>query len=118
MMGWNDPKVKSSDKASQARIKQAGAESIGRYYSSSDGKYYKDYNAAKRAKDIRISQQQKKSAPNITPIPKSKSHSSASYQRRKTNKGSSATPAKPKTPNFGASSPKGGNQKRKILGIF
>jgi hypothetical protein len=46
-------KNKASDKASEARSKQAGAESIGRYYSSSDNKYYKDYNAADKAKTAR-----------------------------------------------------------------
>jgi hypothetical protein len=46
-------KINAQDKASQARVKQAGAASIGRYYSSSDGKYYKDYNAAKAAADKR-----------------------------------------------------------------
>ena len=46
-------KNKASDKASEARSKQAGAESIGRYYSSSDGKYYKDHSAADKAKTAR-----------------------------------------------------------------
>ena len=46
-------KNKASDKASEARSKQAGAESIGRYYSSSDNKYYKDYSAADKAKIAR-----------------------------------------------------------------
>lgn len=59
-------RVDAADKASAARVKQAGAASIGRYYSSSDGKYYKDYNAAKLARD-----QRKKSAA-ITPTPKPK----------------------------------------------
>jgi hypothetical protein len=46
-------RLDAQQKASEARAKQAGAAAIGRYYSSSDGKYYKDYNAAKAAADKR-----------------------------------------------------------------
>lgn len=58
-------KLDAEDRASQARVKQAGAASIGRYYSSSDGKYYKNYAAAKLAHE-----QRKKSG--VKPLPKPK----------------------------------------------
>ena len=59
-------RINAQDKASQARVKQAGAASIGRYYSSSDGKYYKDYNAAKLAREQRLKS-------GVKPLPKAKS---------------------------------------------
>lgn len=58
--------IAAQDTASTARVKQAGAQSIGRYYSSSDGKYYKDYNAAVKARKIRLAEQ-KKNIPAIKP---------------------------------------------------
>jgi hypothetical protein len=61
-------KIDAQDKASQARVKQAGAASIGRYYSSSDGKYYKDYNAAKLAREQRL-KSGVKPLPKATPKP-------------------------------------------------
>ena len=112
-------RLDAEHKASQARIKQKGAESIGRYYSSSDGKYYKDYASAKKARDLRLAQQQKKSAPGITPSPKLKPQVAGGGMGG--NRGSGSRPStspSSKTPNFGATCPKGGNQKRKILGIF
>lgn len=113
-------KVAAADAASSARVKQAGAASIGRYYSSSDGKYYKDYNAAVQAKKIRLAQQQKKSAPAITPLPRPKPYSSpaagggmngARGSRAGRNGGGS------RTPKFGATCPASGNAKQKALGI-
>jgi hypothetical protein len=62
-------KVNTADKASEARIKQSEASAMGRYYSSSDGKYYKDYKAAAAARTARLG----KNSPNrkpITPTPK------------------------------------------------
>jgi hypothetical protein len=58
-------RIDAEDKASQARIKQRGAESIGRYYSSSDGKYYANYAAAEKARHVR--EQRLKSG--IKPLP-------------------------------------------------
>ena len=46
-------KNKASDKASDARVRQAGAASVGKYYSSSDNKTYANYNDAKAAKNSR-----------------------------------------------------------------
>jgi len=115
--GWNRPDVKAADKASEARVKQAGASSIGRYYSSSDGKYYKDYAAAKKARDIRLAQQQKKSAPGITPMPKPKPQALTSAQRRQARTGRNGSAATTKTPNFGATCPASGNSKAKTLGV-
>jgi len=56
MFGGGDQieKLNQQDKLAAAKTKQKGAESIGRYYSSSDGKYYKDYNAASKAKQARL----------------------------------------------------------------
>ena len=62
-------RVASADKASSARVKQAGAASIGRYYSSSDGKYYKDYKAASAARAARLGTNTPNRKP-ITPTPK------------------------------------------------
>jgi hypothetical protein len=112
-------KLDIQQKASEARAKQSGAESIGRYYSSSDGKYYKDYSAAKKARDLRLAQQQKKSAPKITPTPKPKPQVAGGGMGGGRGSGSKpSTSPLTKTPNFGATCPKGVNQKRKILGIF
>ena len=46
-------KLDMQQKASDARVKQAGASSIGRYYSSSDGKYYANFAAADKARIAR-----------------------------------------------------------------
>jgi hypothetical protein len=111
-------RVEASDKASQSRVKQAGAASIGRYYSSSDGKYYKDYNAAVKAKKLRLAEQQKKSSgvkPPVKPSPKPYVASGGGMGGKR---GSGANPSGTKPPKFGATCPKNGNQKKKILGIF
>jgi hypothetical protein len=50
---WRDLNVE--DKAATARIKQAGAAAIGKYYSSSDGKYYGNYQQAVDARKERLS---------------------------------------------------------------
>jgi len=47
-------KNKASDKASDARVRQSGAASVGKYYSSSDNKTYANYNDAKAAKNSRM----------------------------------------------------------------
>ena len=62
-------KLDQQDKAATTKVKQAGASSIGRYYSSSDGKYYKDYNAASKARKARLATTPVKGKP-ITPTPK------------------------------------------------
>ena len=99
-------KNKASDKASEARSKQAGAESIGRYYSSSDGKYYKDHSAAKTAN---ISRVQKINKTSITPTPKSPPRviygagSGGSGASTKSQLMGSGSSAKPTIPQFGAS---------------
>jgi hypothetical protein len=64
-------KLDQQDKAATTKVKQAGASSIGRYYSSSDGKYYKDYNAASKARKARLATTPVKGKP-ITPTPKPK----------------------------------------------
>jgi len=46
-------KNKAADAAATLKMKQAGAESIGRYYSSSDGKYYANFAAADKAQKAR-----------------------------------------------------------------
>jgi hypothetical protein len=71
MFGGGDQieKLDQQDKAATTKVKQKGAESIGRYYSSSDGKYYKDYNAASKARKARLATTPVKGKP-ITPTPK------------------------------------------------
>lgn len=69
MFGSGDQisKLDKEDRAANIKIKQSGAASIGRYYSTSDGKYYKDYKTAKLAHE-----QRKKSGvkPPVKPKPK------------------------------------------------
>jgi len=60
---------KAADAASAARVKQAGAASIGRYYSSSDGKYYANYAEAQKARAARLGSNKPVRQP-ITPTPK------------------------------------------------
>lgn len=71
MFGGGDQisKLDQQDKAATTKVKQEGAKSIGRYYSSSDGKYYKDYNAASKARKARLATTPVKGNP-ITPTPK------------------------------------------------
>jgi hypothetical protein len=71
MFGTGDQieKLNQQDKAASIKTKQAGATSIGRYYSSSDGKYYKDYNAADKARKARLATTPVKGK-SITPTPK------------------------------------------------
>jgi len=110
-------RYEAADKASQARIKQKGAESIGRYYSSSDGKYYKDYSDAKKARDLRLSQQQNKSAPKITPIPKPQQQSYSQRMKARQDARRGGGSATPTTPKFGATNPAASNAKSKTLGV-
>jgi hypothetical protein len=65
--GRDIDRVNAEDKASQARVKQRIATSQGKYYSSSDGKYYANYAAAKLARD-----QRRKAAakPPVKPAPR------------------------------------------------
>lgn len=101
----------TQQKASEARVKQAGASSIG---SSSDGKYYKDYNAAKQARLGRMKPKGKGITPTPKPAPKvvstkSKVAGGGMGGRR----GSGSNPSVPK---FSASS--GSNRKaRNTYGI-
>jgi hypothetical protein len=106
-------RVVSQDKASDARVKQAGAASIGRYYSSSDGKYYANFAAANKARIAR----QKPKARGITPTPKPKPK--VVTKPIGSGKGgglSKPRGGKPSTPKFNASS--GSNRKSaNIYGI-
>jgi hypothetical protein len=67
-------KNKAADKAASIKTKQAGASSIGRYYSSSDGKYYGNYDQAKKAQKARQATLGKTppKQKGITPTPKPK----------------------------------------------
>ena len=67
---WRD--IKAEDKAATARVKQKGAESISKYYSSSDGEYYDNYNEAVKARDKRLAKlarDQKAAKTKIPPPP-------------------------------------------------
>ena len=102
-------RVAAQDKASDARVKQAGAASIGRYYSSSDGKYYKNYNAAKLAQ-----KQRKKSGvkPPVKPKPKYNPAGGGMGGAR----GSRGSKSKVKTPTLSAST-KGSKTKADLIGV-
>lgn len=111
-------RMDADDKASSARVKQAGAESIGRYYSSSDGKYYKDYNAAVKAKKIRLAQQQNRTIPTIKPPVKPQSKYTPAGGGMGGARGSGYSQGTgTKTPNFSATNPTSSNAKQKTLGI-
>jgi len=62
-------KVNAADKASEARIKQSEASAMGKYYSSSDGKYYGNYAEAQKARAARLGTNKPSRQP-ITPTPK------------------------------------------------
>jgi len=104
-------KLDAADKASTARVKQAGAASIGRYYSSSDGKYYKDYNAAVLAKKQRV-----KSTPKPLPKPQPKPQVAGGGMGGGRGSGSSpSTGSKP--PKFSPTHKKGTRTAQAALGI-
>ena len=74
MFGGGDQisKLDQQDKASTIKVKQEGAKSIGKYYSSSDGKYYGNFNEADKAQKARkakLGATPVKAKP-ITPTPK------------------------------------------------
>jgi hypothetical protein len=100
-------KLDIQQKASDARVKQSGAESIGRYYSSSDGKYYANFAAADKARIAR----QRQVNPPVKPAPKVV-YSPAGGRQTANQKRSSGT----RTPSFSATGP-GGNAKQKTLGV-
>jgi len=109
----------AQDKASTARVKQAGAQSIGRYYSSSDGKYYKDYNEAVKARKMRLAEQ-KKNVPVIKPPVRSRSGQpgyNTAGGGMNGGRGSSGVPATGTAiPNFRASSGPSPTKKQ-VLGV-
>lgn len=110
-------KVDAADKASNARIKQAEAAAMGKYYSSSDGKYYKDYAAAQTAKKARLGKTKPAQKP-ITPTPKPapKVVSSKPKVAGGGMGGARGSGAKPSIPKFSAS--KSSSRKEKnIYGI-
>jgi hypothetical protein len=100
-------KLDIQQKASDARVKQAGAESIGRYYSSSDGKYYANFAAADKARIAR----QRQVNPPVKPKPKVV-YSPAGGRQEANRKRSTGT----KTPSFSAKGP-GSNAKAETLGV-
>ena len=122
MFGTGDQidKINQQDKLAAARTKQAGAASIGRYYSSSDGKYYKDHNAAADvARKVRVAATPAKTKPTpklITPsaAPKPKVvYGPPAPQRRNVRGGGSST----KTPSFSATT-NGMRSKQETLGLM
>lgn len=111
-------KVDAADKASNARIKQAEAAAMGRYYSSSDGKYYKDYAAAQAARKARLAKlgstkpQQKPITPTPKPEPKVITKPAAGGGQG----GRRGSGASPSVPQFPSSKPN--SKTSKFLGIF
>jgi hypothetical protein len=101
-------KLDIQQKASDARVKQAGAESIGRYYSSSDGKYYANFAAADKARIAR----QRQVKPTPKPAPKVV-YSPAGGRQEANQRRSSGTG----TPSFSVSGP-GGRSKQETLGLM
>jgi hypothetical protein len=102
-------KLDMQQKASDARVKQAGAESIGRYYSSSDGKYYANFAAADKARIAR----QRQVNPPVKPAPKVV-YSPAGGRQEANRKRSTGTG----TPKFSASNPNGHRSKQETLGLM
>jgi hypothetical protein len=121
MFGTGDQidKINQQDKLSAARTKQAGSASIGRYYSSSDGKYYKDHNAADIARKARVAATPAKTKPtpkSITPpaAPKPKVvYGPPAPKKRNVRGGGSST----KTPSFSATT-NGMRSKQETLGLM
>jgi hypothetical protein len=110
----------AADKASDARVKQAGAASIGRYYSSSDGKYYKDYNAAAGAKGVRQATIAKKQAAlkkAVKPLPsKTKTPASGPASAGGGGYGGGHSSGGQKVPSGSATHPKGTRTAQAVLG--
>jgi hypothetical protein len=102
-------KLDIQQKASDARVKQAGAESIGRYYSSSDGKYYANFAAADKARIAR----QRQVNPPVKPAPKVV-YSPAGGRQAANRKRSTGTG----TPSFSASNPNAHRSKQETLGLM
>lgn len=110
-------KLDMQQMASNVKVKQAGAASIGKYYSSSDGKYYGNYEQAQRARQARLAKA-KPNAKSITPTPKPapKVVRSKSKVAGGGMGGGRGSGAKPSVPKFPASS--GSNRKAKnVYGI-
>jgi len=111
-------RMDAADKASDARVKQSGAASIGRYYSSSDGKYYKDYNAAVKAKKIRLAEMKKKRKDTgITTPVMSNIYVRQSRSGKSGSPGRGGSGGKPQVPSFSASHPHGHTQVSTIYQI-
>jgi hypothetical protein len=102
-------KLDIQQRASDARVKQSGAESIGRYYSSSDGKYYANFAAADKARIAR----QRQVNPPVKPAPKVV-YSPAGGRQEANRKRSSGT----RTPSFSASNPNAHRSKQETLGLM
>ena len=102
-------KLDMQQKASDARVKQAGASSIGRYYSSSDGKYYANFAAADKARIAR----QRQVKPPVKPKPKVV-YSPAGGRQEANRKRSTGTG----TPKFSASNPNAHRSKQETLGLM
>jgi hypothetical protein len=102
-------KLDMQQKASDARVKQAGASSIGRYYSSSDGKYYANFAAADKARIAR----QRQVNPPVKPKPKVV-YSPAGGRQEANRKRSTGTG----TPKFSASNPNAHRSKQETLGLM
>jgi hypothetical protein len=121
MFGTNKDieRVDAADKASESRIKQRVAASQGRYYSSSDGKYYKDYAAAESARKARLAKlgtnkpSQKPITPTPKPQPKVVTQQQVAGGGQGGRRGSGASPS---VPQFPAS--KSNKKTSKFLGIF
>jgi hypothetical protein len=104
-------RLDTQQKASEARSKQAGAASIGRYYSSSDGKYYKNYNAAKLAREQRLKS-------GVKPLPKSKPKVTVAGGGMGGRRGGGAKPStKQKAPSPSPKHPKNGTASKPTYGI-
>jgi hypothetical protein len=111
MFGGGDQieKLNQQDKAATTKVKQAGAESIGRYYSSSDGKYYANFAAADKARIAR----QRQVNPPVKPAPKVV-YSPAGGRQEANRKRSTGTG----TPKFSASNPNAHRSKQETLGLM
>jgi len=87
---------KTSDKFSDAKIRQAGAASVGKYYSSSDGKTYANYNDAKAARDSRLKDlAATQAAAKVKPPATTPAKPPATTPKVLPTKPAAATPAKP-----------------------
>jgi hypothetical protein len=110
------------ERAATVKVKQAGAEAIGKYYSSSDGKYYANYDEAVKARKKRLAvlakeQAAAKNNPTITPPVKPKPTVQVKQNSGDSNQAMAEPSGRNNIPPFSATTAKA-NTKTNLLGLL